>query len=71
MVDIEPVKPGLVVAGFGFLGMCIAVILGYLNDHGILIDEYLTGSITLPDLQICVIIIALLVGVVVAILTSR
>ena len=70
-MDTDNIRPGVVVAGFGFLGMCLAVILGYLNDQGILVDEYLTGSITLPDLQICVIIIALLVGVVVAILTSR
>jgi hypothetical protein len=70
-MDTDNIRPGVVVAGFGFLGMVLAVILGYLNDQGILIDEYLTGSITLPDLQICVIIIALLVGVVVAILTSR
>jgi hypothetical protein len=70
-MDTNNVRPGVVVAGFGFLGMCLAVILGYLNDQGILVDEYLTGSITLPDLQICVIIISLLVGVVVAVLTTR
>ena len=70
-MDTDNIRPGVVVAGFGFLGMVLAVILGYLNDQGILVDEYLTGSITLPDLQICVIIIGLLVGVVVAVLTSR
>lgn len=70
-MDTDNIRPGVVVAGFGFLGMVLAVILGYLNDQGILVDEYLMGSITLPDLQVCVIIIALLVGVVVAILTSR
>lgn len=67
----DAIKPGVIVAGFGFLGMFIAVILQYLNQNGYVIDEYLQGSITLPDLQIVVIILAMLVGVVAAVLTSR
>jgi len=70
-MDTDAIKPGVIVAGFGFLGMVIAVILQYLNEHGFLIDEYLQGSITLPDLQIVVIILALLVGVVVGVVTAR
>ena len=70
-MDNDAIKPGVIVAGFGCLGIIVAVVLQYLNQNGYVIDEYLQGSITLPDLQIVVIILSMLIGVVVAVLTSR
>lgn len=70
MVNVN-IRPGLVVAGFGFLGMILAWLLQYLNENGYVVNEYVQDKITMPGLQIVVIIICLLVGVVVGVLTSK
>lgn len=67
----QTVKPGLVVAGFGFMGIILAVLLQYLANNGYVINEYLQGTITLQGVQICTVILALLISVVVAILTTK
>jgi hypothetical protein len=72
MVDTSNIRPGAIVAGFGFLGLILAVLLQYLYQNSIVVTAYIDGTaITLPGVQVCVIIISLLVGVVVALLTSR
>jgi hypothetical protein len=43
--------------GVGFAGL-----LGYMNTSGILVDEYLTATLTITDLQTTVILIWSIVG---------
>lgn len=50
----------------GFIGVILAIIIQLLNDAGIIIDEFLTGSIVLREVQAVIIIIWILVGVLVA-----
>lgn len=70
MVLSPNVKPGIIVMFFGFLGMILAFLLEYFNSHGYVIDEYLQGSITLPDLQIVVVVFFILIGILIAVVTS-
>jgi hypothetical protein len=43
--------------GIGFAGL-----LGYMNTNGILVDEYITATLTITDLQTTVILIWSIVG---------
>ena len=60
----------LTVAGCGFIGIIIAAIFKVLHDKGTVIDEFITGSITLPELMALVIILFLLVGVILGAITK-
>jgi len=53
----------------GIIGVIIAIIIQMLNTQGIIIDEFLTGTITLRELQAIIIILWLLMGVVVSAIT--
>lgn len=53
------------------IGVAIAMILEVLNDKGLLIDEYITGSVTLADLQTIVIVIFLLFGIMIGMFRRR
>jgi len=64
------VRAGVIVLFFGLLGMIMAFIEQYLVENSYVLDEFIADSITLPDLQIVTIIFALLVGTVLAALTS-
>jgi len=57
----------LAIMGCGFVGVIFAAILKILNDQGTMIDEFITGTITITDLMAIVIIIFLLVGVIIAV----
>ncbi|MHA1829061.1 MAG: hypothetical protein ACTSX6_10500 [Candidatus Heimdallarchaeaceae archaeon] len=52
----------------GCLGVLFAGILKALYDKGILIDEMITGTITITDLMTVTVLIWLIVGVMIAIL---
>jgi hypothetical protein len=43
----------------------------YLYENGIVIDEWITGSITLPEFEALTIIVSLLVGVMFAMVVSK
>ena len=45
--------------GIGFAGL-----FGYWNAHGILIDEYIAGSITITDLQTIVVFLWSILGLI-------
>lgn len=52
----------------GMIGLLFAAIEKGLNDRGILIDEMVTGTITITDVMTLTIVIWLLIGVMVAML---
>jgi len=51
----------------GVLGVIIAMILEKMNDAGVMIDEFISGTITLVDLQVFVIITCLIVGIIITV----
>ena len=63
----ENMRMFMTITGVGVVGAVIAAILNVLNDAGILIDEFITGNITMPELMAIVIIIFVLVGVILAV----
>ena len=64
------VHVGIVTMAIGFMGVLIAAIVNTLNTEGTLVDEFITGSVTITDLMSVIIIIFLVVAVVYAV-TSR
>lgn len=46
-----------VMIGVGFAGL-----FGYMNTQGILIDEYITATLTITDLQTAVVLVWAVVG---------
>jgi len=52
-----------IMIGVGFAGL-----LGYWNAQGILVDEYIAGSITITDLQTVVVFLFGIVGAVIGVL---
>lgn len=46
------------------IGIGMAGLFGYWNANGILIDEYIAGSITITDLQTIVIFLWAILGVI-------
>lgn len=50
----------------GFIGVILAIILQLFNDAGIIIDEYLTETLVLREVQLVVIVIWMIVGVLIA-----
>lgn len=71
MVQDEDVRRGIVVLCFGVLGVILAAIEQLLIDNGWLLDEYIAESVTAADLQIVTILLAFLVGVLVAVVWSK
>ena len=47
-----------------FIGIGMAGLFGYWNVNGILIDEYIAGTITITDLQTIVVFLWAIVGVI-------
>jgi len=63
----KDVRVGVVTMAIGFLGVIIAAIENSLYTDGILIDEFITGSVTIADLMSVTIIIFLIAAVVYAV----
>lgn len=61
------VRVGVVTMAIGFSGIIVAAIMNILNTNGILIDEFITGSVTITDLMSVTIIIFLIAAVVFAV----
>ena len=68
----EEIKMGRMERAFGIVAMCgiigiiFALILQLMNDHDLIINEYLTGTITLRVVQAVTIIFWQIMGVVIA-----
>lgn len=52
--------------GCGLIGVLLAAILDIMNTRGIIIDEYITGSITIPEVMAITILIWVIIGVILA-----
>ena len=61
------IRAALFVLGCGFIGILMAALEKVLHDEGIMVDEFVTGTITLPDLMAVTIIIWILIGAVLAV----
>ena len=47
----------------GLIGVIWAIAVQLLRDAGIIVDEYLTGTLVLREVQFCIILIWLIMGV--------
>jgi len=54
----------------GFAGIIFAFILKGLYDEGILIDEFITGSIVISDLMALVVIVWIMLGIIMEVARS-
>ena len=61
------VRAGVTVMFCGFAGIILAAIEYTLYEEGVLIDEFVTGSITIADLMAITIVIWLIIGVIIAV----
>jgi len=61
------VSRGLIVVFFGLLGLILAGIEGLMYTQGNVINEFITGSVTIEGVQILTILVSLLSGMVVAV----
>ena len=61
------VASAIIVILFGLGGIVTAGIEEALYDKGVLIDEFITGSVTIADLMSITVIVWLLVGIIVAV----
>ena len=65
MSNIDRVKW---VFGCGMIGVILSMITYEMNTRGLLIDEYITGTILITDVMAVIIIMFLLIGVLIAML---
>jgi len=65
-IAYEDFEPLIIVLAFGILGFVVAMIMKTLNDNKIIVNEYLTGTITITTLMSGIIVLFLIVGIVVA-----
>lgn len=70
MVSFSDMKTTLIIVVCGVLGVVNAMVFKTLNDKGILISEFLTGTITITVLMAFTIIVWLFIGVIVAVATD-
>ena len=66
MVSFSDFETLIIPLIFGVLGICNAMILWNLWHEGIIIDEMITGTITINDLMTIVVVLWFIVGVVLA-----
>jgi hypothetical protein len=52
--------------GVGFAGL-----FGYWNAQGIIVDEYVTATLTITDLQTAVVFIWAIIGAILGVITKR
>lgn len=60
-------KTVIAVVTFGSVGIIVDVIFEHLYTQGILFDEYISGSITVPDVMSVILIFWTLLGIVVGV----
>ena len=65
-INYEDFEWMLIVIVFGILGIVVAMIIYNLNVQGILVPEFLTGSITITQVMAGIIILFIIGGIVVA-----
>lgn len=63
---VGSIQGQFVIAGFGAIGIGLALLSAYMNTAGVLIPDILTPTFTISDLQVVLVIGPLIVGAVVA-----
>ncbi len=66
MVSLSDFNTVVIILVCGVLGLVNALILNNLYENGILIQEFVSGSITIETLMTLVIIVWLMVGIILA-----
>jgi len=66
----KDVKPGVIIMLAGFLGIILAGIEKYMVDREYLLHHVVAGGVGLVEIQVATIILILLIGAVLAIITS-
>ena len=61
-ITIASVRGGMMIAGFGLVGLSFAYLVGQMNTLGLWIPEMLTSSFTISNMQLTLIVICFLVG---------
>jgi len=69
LVDSHAPRGSCVIFG-GFAGIVFAFILKALYDGGVLIDEFITGSIVISDLMSLTVIVWILLGIIMEVMRS-
>lgn len=64
-------KPGLIVMFCGFAGVIFAFIENVLYTKGILIDEFISGTVSIADLMTLTIVLWILIGIIIGVAKSR
>jgi len=59
-------KSFLLIPLFGGLGIIIGMIVEGLFDRGIILDEYIVGTITIADIKFYIILISVILGIFIA-----
>jgi hypothetical protein len=67
----KDLRPGLTVLFFSLAGIILAFIEYVLNENSIIIDDFVSTTVTLPDLMSITIIIWVLIGIIVGVAASR
>lgn len=63
-IDIIPFA---LIVVFSAIGIAIAGIMEVMHDSGFILDEFISGTITLADLQIIVIVFSIIIGLILAV----
>jgi hypothetical protein len=69
-VTKSDLNPGIIVMFCGFAGIILAFIEKALYDNGTIIDEFITGTITITDLMALTIIIWIIIGIIIGVAKS-
>lgn len=56
-------KTSAIILLCGLIGVAFAIFIQLLNDAGILVDEFITASLTLREVQLVVIIFWFMIGI--------
>jgi len=57
--------------GFTFVGIFVSYLLFWLYSHGIVVDEFVTGSVTIVDVMFLTLISFVLVGMLAMFISRR
>ena len=66
MIDYKDFETLIIIVVFAVIGIIMSMFLKTLYDRGIIIDEFVSETITITEIMAIVIILFLVVGVIVA-----
>ena len=63
----DALQAAMYTLGCGLIGILLAAMEYVMYTEGVIVDEFISGSVTLPDLMAFTIIIWIIIGVVLAV----